>query len=177
MKCPKCGYENEAEAPFCNMCYEVLIKKAASVPAPEAAAAQRPVPGTPAPSYAAAGAGDTAEAGSEVQKKIDQGFWSAIICGSFTFLIILLGGMTPELSKLVDKWAIIDVIFIFCLAFGIRAKSRAAATLMFIYFIGSKLYMWSVTGKPSGIFLTALFAYYFFRAMTATYEHHSSVRN
>lgn len=164
MKCPKCGYENEEGAPFCNVCYEVLNKKpGAAKPAPAAAA----VPAYAPPVNAAA------EADPDVQKKINEGFWSAIVCGSITLIAALLAGSVEALAQVASPWMIIDAALIFGLAFGIRAKSRAAATIMLIYFVGSKIMMWVESGKPSGLVITGLFCYYFFRAMTATYEYHA----
>lgn len=167
MKCPKCGYENEDGAPFCNMCYEVLNKK----PGAAKPAAPAGVPAYAPP--AAAAAEPAAEADPDLLKKINEGFWSAILCGAITLIAALLAGSVEALAGIASPWMIIDAALIFGLAFGIRAKSRAAATIMLIYFAGSKIMMWVQTGKPSGLFITGLFCYYFFRAMTATYEYHS----
>lgn len=163
MKCPKCGYENEAGAPFCNMCYEVLNKAArpvtpSTVPAPASQAA---------PLEAPEKAGD-----SETLKKIKEGWVAAAICGCFTFFAVIVASMVPALAAVVSAWALVDAVLILILAYGIHAKSRTAATLMFLYYLAAKIHLFATTGKPAGLFITGLFLYYFFRAMTATFDYH-----
>lgn len=163
MKCPKCGYENEEGASFCNMCYEVLNKAAKPAePAPSAEPLNRAVqPGEP-----------RKDADPETLKKIHEGWIAALVCAGFTLLAVIVASMVPSMAALVDAWALLDVVFVFILAFGIRARSRTAATLMFLYYLASKIYQFKVTGKFSGLFVTAILTYYFFRAMVATFDYH-----
>ncbi|MBI4350307.1 MAG: hypothetical protein HY550_02605 [Elusimicrobia bacterium] len=169
MKCPKCGYENEEGAAFCNMCYEVLNK--AVKPDEPALAAGSAL--SPEPFKKAVLPGEPQkEADPETLKKIHEGWVAALVCAGFTLLAVIVASMVPSMASLIDAWALVDVALIFVLAFGIRARSRTAATLMFLYYLASKLYMFKVTGKFSGIFVTAVLAYYFFRAMVATFDYH-----
>lgn len=164
MKCPKCGYENEEGAAFCNMCYEVLNK--AAKPAASAAPSAEPLNRAVQPGEA------RKEADPETLKKIHEGWIAALVCAGFTLLAVIVASMVPSMAALVDAWALVDVVFVFVLAFGIRARSRTAATLMFLYYLASKIYQFKVTGKFSGLFVTAVLAYYFFRAMVATFDYH-----
>lgn len=172
-KCPKCGYENEDGAPFCNMCYEVL-NKAAKAPSPDGAAEPSDRPLQPDDKPAQTGGGEE-KVSAETLKKIEEGWTAAFVCGGFTFIAVIVASMVPSLADLISAWALVDVGLIFALGFGMRAKSRTAATLMFLYYLAAKLYQFSSTGKPSGLAITALFTYYFFRAMTATFDYHKEL--
>lgn len=164
MKCPKCGCENEEGATFCNMCFE-RFGGAAKPAAP-------PVPRAPENLPVHPGNRDE-KASAETLKKIEQGWQAALVCGGFTLFGVILAFMIPSLSSILSPWALVDVALIAGLAFGIRAKSRVAATLMFFYFLAAKIYIMYETGRPAGIGMAVVFGYYFFRAMTATFEYHS----
>lgn len=169
MKCPKCGCESEEGATFCNMCYErfgaVARPSTPAAPVVRAAPVNQPVQ-----------PGDREEkASEETLKKIKEGWQAALVCGSFTLLAVIVAGMVPSLAQLSSPWALVDVALIFGLAFGIRAKSRVAATTMFLYFLAAKLYAFHSAGRPAGIATAALFCYYFFRAMTATFDYHNEI--
>ncbi len=171
MKCPKCNYENEDGAPFCNMCYNVLNKPApAAAAAAPGAAPQRPAPR----GYYG---GDPDENVSEnTLKYIKAGWTAALVCGSFTLLAVIVGTFVPSIGAIVGKEAYIDIVLVFALAFGIRAESRTAATLMFLYYAAAKIDLWIVSGKLSGIFISGVFIYYFFRAMMAAFPYHKEVK-
>ena len=166
MKCPKCGCENEEGATFCNMCFERFGQAAKpAAPAVSTAPVNLPVP-----------PGDKEEkVSAETLKKIKEGWYAALVCGSFTFIAVIVCSMVPSMASLVSPWALVDVALIFGLAFGIRAKNRAAATIMFFYFLAAKIYLMYSTGKPSGFATAGLFCYYFFRAMTATFDYHKEI--
>ena len=73
-------------------------------------------------------------------------------------------------------WNLIDVVLIFGLAIGIYRKSRVCATTMFIYFVVSKIIGWVDAGKPTGLILTLIFIYYFFKGMVATFDYHKATK-
>ena len=101
----------------------------------------------------------------EILKKIKHGWIAAIVSGVMTFLVVLLT---------INTGALIDVVLIFILAFGIYKKSRFAATFMLLYFLLSKIWIIVETGKPSG-FWSLIFLYFYFQAMVATYRYHKLV--
>ena len=171
MKCPKCNYDNAEDASFCNLCHEVLNKAA-----PPAAAVNSAAPAAQNPAAPVARPEQTMnpeETGDPATlKKISEGWIAAMVCGSLTLIAGLLAGMIPALAELISPWAIVDAALIFILGFGIRRKSRAAATIMFLYYLLAKIDMWVSSGKPSCLLVAVIFIWYFFRAMTATFDYH-----
>lgn len=113
----------------------------------------------------------------EILKKIKNGWVAAIVSGVMTFGIMLLALNTEALAGLYDIWSLADVALIFFLAFGIYKKSRTAAAFMFAYFLLSKIWIISETGKPSGLILSLIFLYLYFQAMVGTYQYHKLTKS
>lgn len=67
-------------------------------------------------------------------------FIAALISGSVTLILLLLNlaGIIDLGLTIID---FVDVILVFGLSYGIYRKSRAAAIIMVLYFIGSKIIM------------------------------------
>lgn len=112
----------------------------------------------------------------EAVKAINHGAIAALVSGSFTLLIVIIAISTNSSHETIgyfnDVWAFLDIILIFILAFFIWRKSRVAATFMFIYFLASKIIIGLETGKPTGIFLSLLFLWFFFQATRGTFTWH-----
>ncbi len=108
----------------------------------------------------------------EISRKIKQGWIAAIISGIFTLGVMIIAILSDSLGKFVDLWTSIDVGLIFLLAFGIYKRSKVAATLMFIYYLSSTLWLMISTGKMSGILLSIIFILIYFEAMVATFRYH-----
>ena len=108
----------------------------------------------------------------EILKRIRGGWIAAIISGVMTLILAIVMLNSGQLEELFSAWAFFDVIFIFILAFGIYKKSRTAATIMFGYFLLSKILIFIETQRLNGIFLAVIFLYFYFQAMMATYEYH-----
>jgi hypothetical protein len=82
------------------------------------------------------------------------------------------------LHSLLDPWSMVDVVLIVVLAAFIFRKSRVASTLMFVYFVASKLLQLAEgAGASAGMIVAVFFALYFFTAMRATYLWHSKYRH
>jgi len=110
----------------------------------------------------------------DISKKIKTGWVAAIISGVMTLGMMLLALNTEAMEG--DIWTSVDVVLILLLAFGIYKKSRFAATFMFIYFLFSKILIIVETGRPSGLIVSILFLYFYFRAMVGTYQYHKLMR-
>ena len=111
----------------------------------------------------------------EIAKKIKNGWIAATISGLFTFGITILAVNFGTMSSLFDIWTSIDVVLIFLLAFGIYKKSRVAASIMFVYFLLSKIWLITETGKFNGIILSVVFLYFYFQAMIGTFQYHKLI--
>lgn len=112
----------------------------------------------------------------DVAKKIKHGWIAAIVSGVMTLAMILVVIYTNTTGNLVNAWNSLDVILIFLLAFGIYKKSRIAASVMFVYFLASKIMIIAETGKFNGMLLAIIFLYYFFQAMVGTFQYHKLVK-
>lgn len=109
---------------------------------------------------------------AKLAKNIRNGWIAAIVSGVMTIAIMILAITTGTLANLFDIWTSLDVILIFVLAFGIYKKSRTAATIMFVYFLASKIWIVVETGRASGLLMGFIFLYFYFQAMVATYQYH-----
>lgn len=116
------------------------------------------------------------EVPKDILKKIKAGWIVALISGVMTIALIGVAMGTGALGDMFDWWSSIDVILIFALAFGIYMKSRTAATIMFVYFLLSKIWFIVETGKPGGIVLSLVFLYFYLQAMIGTYQYHKFVK-
>jgi serine/threonine-protein kinase len=71
-----------------------------------------------------------------------------------------------------DAWSLLDVALIFGLSFGIYKKSRVCAVLMLAYFIVSKIVLMLEAGKPSGLLVALIFAYFYVQGIRGTVAFH-----
>ncbi len=108
---------------------------------------------------------------SDIAKKIKGGWIAAIISGLITLAIVFFA--KDSFGFQIDYYIFIEIALVFGLAFGIYKKSRTCATIMFIYFLASKILIISQTGKFNGIIISILFLVLYFQAMTATFQYHS----
>ncbi len=112
----------------------------------------------------------------EAVKATNQGAIAALVSGSLTLLIMLIAMGTDSsddsLGYFNDIWLLFDIFIIFLLAFFIWRKSRVAAVLMFVYFLASKIIIGLETGKVSGLFISALFLWFFFQATRGAFAWH-----
>lgn len=112
----------------------------------------------------------------ELLKKIKGGWICAIISGCLTLFIAIIAILGFSVSSFADAWLLVDVVLIFILAFGIYKKSRTASTIMFLYFLISKISIVVETGRINGLFIGVLFLYFYANAMIATYKYHNLLK-
>lgn len=108
---------------------------------------------------------------------IRHGWVAALVSGAMTLLATLVAMAGDSEDAMLGAWNLIDVAMIAALAFGIYRNSRIAATLMFAYFLASKVLIMVSTGMPTGAVLGLVFLIFYFRAMLATFRYHRYVRN
>jgi hypothetical protein len=66
----------------------------------------------------------------------------------------------------------VDVAIMVVLSIGVYKKSRVAATLLFVIFVASKVWLIVTTGNFTGGILAAVFAVFFFQGMRGTFAYH-----
>lgn len=108
-------------------------------------------------------------------KATKQGAIAALISGLITLGITLFAMYTNSSSDLEiwnDPTNFMDVLFVFICAFGIYHQSRAAAVIVLVYFIISKIIIALSIGRIPGIFLSVIFIYFFARATQGAFVFH-----
>jgi len=116
------------------------------------------------------------EVSVEILRKIKCGWIAGIISGSVTLIFTVLAMRGNDVTGLMSSWSLLDVILIYSLAFGIYKKSRFASTVMFLYFIISKIIMFAAMQKFTGGIFTLIFLYLYFQAMVGTYQFHEQLK-
>ena len=102
---------------------------------------------------------------------------SAAITGVFGIAGFFTSSTDKDLNYLLDPWILVDFILIVVLGIFVFHKSRIASTLLVIYFVGAKLFMWFELGTPKGLFMAIIFFLYYVTAMRGTYIWHSKYRD
>ena len=108
----------------------------------------------------------------ELGEKAIKTAWSAgIISGVLTLIVTLVAMAGHDLLGM-SAWNLLDVAVIAGLTFGIYRKSRTCAVVMLVYFIGSKLLIWSETKSVSGLPMALIFCWFFYQGMRGTFAWH-----
>ncbi|MEE4250432.1 MAG: hypothetical protein V2I38_07570 [Alcanivoracaceae bacterium] len=112
---------------------------------------------------------------------IKAGWIAALISLGVTLIFSSIGFFTQSenetLNYFLDPWLMVDVVLIGVMAFFIYKKSRTAATLMFLYFVLSKLIQWYDLGSVQGLPMALIFMYFYFNAMRGAFIWHSKYKN
>ena len=114
-----------------------------------------------------------------VLKKIRNGWIAALVSGVFTLGFTILAMLSADIGDLggfFNAWTILDVVLTFGLAYGIYKRSRTASTIMFVYYVGSKIILYLEIGAVGNIIIAVVFTYLFFQAMVGTYQYHKCLK-
>lgn len=98
--------------------------------------------------------------------------WNAGIVSGVLTLIVTLVAMAGHDFMGFSAWNLLDVAVIAGLTFGIYRKSRTCAVVMLVYFIGSKLLIWSETRSVSGLPMALIFSWFFYQGIRGTFAWH-----
>ncbi len=108
----------------------------------------------------------------QAEKKIKSAWIAACISGTVTLAVTLLAISGTSILNF-SAWELIDVAFIFGLAFGIYRKSRTCAVLMLVYFISARVLLLAEGGKlTSGLMLSIVFIYFYWQGVSGTFSFH-----
>lgn len=112
----------------------------------------------------------------DAEKGIRAGFYACLISFTITLIVTILGATgTLDIGIGTDWTLLIDVGIIAACAIGIWFKSRTAATIMFIYFLLSKILL-LMAGQFNGIIMSVIFLYFYGRAMICSFRYHDLVK-
>lgn len=106
----------------------------------------------------------------EVLKQIKTAWVAALFsaCATLVFTVLAISG--TEIAGF-SAWQLFDVALVVAMAIGIYLKSRVAAVLMFVYFVGSKIIFMVQTGAPSGLLMGLIFSYFFWQGISGTFAY------
>lgn len=113
-----------------------------------------------------------------VAKAIRHAVIAACISAALTVVVVLvaMNGNSPRLEYYADPSFFLDVAIIALLAYGVHRRSRVAAVFLFAYFVASKIIVALDTGRGGSVVVSLLFAWFFARAVYATFVHHRQLR-
>ncbi len=109
---------------------------------------------------------------SAILTKIRTAWIAATISAGMTLILSLVMAAGEMENPLFNLWNLIDVFLILMLAFGIAKRNRVCATIMFLYFVLSKIWLGIETGQFHGGILAIIFMIVFFRGMLGTFQFH-----
>jgi len=111
----------------------------------------------------------------EAIKATKSGAIAACISGVLTLGIVLVAIFSNSNGAIAlwnDPSNFFDIILIFGCAYGIYKKSRAAAVLLFVYFIFAKVMIGIETGNATGLGLGLVFLYFYGKAIQGAFVFH-----
>ena len=114
------------------------------------------------------------EVPSEILKKIRQAWIAALFTAGITVVVIVIS-IAGEPILVYTAWEFFDVALVLGLGFGIYKKSRTCAVLMLVYFVASKILIMVETGKPAGLFMGLLFAFFYWQGVSGTFAYHKFI--
>jgi hypothetical protein len=188
IKCDTCGAPLPHERAVCGVCRPDPIESAAydggdsglelMERPPRRQTVLPPVEEPPqfAPAEAPVGALAAPEPTEEEQKAIGAavgaGGFSALLTAGVSLYALNSGSDVLGLSAS----SLVDAALVAALAFGTYRKSRLCAAGLLGFFLLGKVIMILETGRLSGLFVTALFAWYMLGGMLATFRYQSRLR-
>jgi hypothetical protein len=107
----------------------------------------------------------------QAEKAIRNAWTAGIISGVLTLIVAIIAMAGYSILGF-SAWNLLDVAVIGGLTFGISRKSRASAVSMLIYFISSKIMIWTESRSVAGLPMALLFGWYFVQGVRGTYALH-----
>ncbi len=105
-----------------------------------------------------------------LRKRIRTAGYCGVISLAFTIIIGFALGIFSGAAGIDPTFVYVDIAVLSLLIYGTFRANRFAATGLFVFFVGSKLLQWHSTGSMSGIVVAALFGWFFYHGMMASWE-------
>lgn len=108
-------------------------------------------------------------------KAAKNGAIAATITGCLTLAVVVFASYSnadADLALWDDPFSVFDAVLAFACAWGMYRKSRAAAVVIFVYFIFSKINIGISIGRIPGLSVALIFLYYYGRAIQGTFAFH-----
>ena len=111
----------------------------------------------------------------EAIKASRNGAYAAFVSGTATTALVVFAIWTNNQEAFAiwnDSVNFFDIFIIFACAVGMLRQSRAAAVLIFVYFIFAKISIAIETGATGGLGIGLLFLYFFAKAIQGSFTYH-----
>ena len=108
-------------------------------------------------------------------KATKNGAVAAFISAGITLAVVLFAVFSNAegyFGRWNDPSIFLDVIIIVICGFGMLRHSRAAAIVIFIYFVFGKIYIGLESGKMSGSGMALVFLYFYGKAIQGAFAYH-----
>ncbi len=111
----------------------------------------------------------------DVLRNIRNAWVAALVSGIITLLAAVAALLSVKIS-IFSGWMLFDAAFIFGLAYGIYRKSRACAVVLTVYFVISKIMIFTSGATTVGGIVAAIFLYFYARGIEGTYKYQKLMR-
>lgn len=112
----------------------------------------------------------------EMLNKINSGWIAALVSIGLTLGLILISLYFGAFELIFSKFDFVSILIISALAFGVYKKSRFSATLLFLLFLISNIYLLISEGRIFKFIFSIIFLIFYFRAMVGTFQYHSFIK-
>lgn len=108
----------------------------------------------------------------EAQKAVRDAWRAGLLAFAISLLLTAIYGTGTGITHLAPlNW--IELIVLPLLSYGIYRQQHSAAVLMFVYYLGSKVWLWADERVLIGVPLALIFSYFFWRGIRGTFVLHS----
>lgn len=101
--------------------------------------------------------------------------WMAGLVSTAMTLVLTIAAMAGKPLLGFGAWQLLDVALLLGLSFGIYRRSRACAIGMLVYFVISKLMIFSESFHASALLVSLIFFYYYAMGIVGTIAWHRHI--
>lgn len=113
-----------------------------------------------------------------ILRKIRNAWIAALLSIVITLSAVILAWFGVGSGALnLELYALIDVLLMAILAYGIYRKSRTCAVLLFLLFAVNKIVLWMDSGDIQGMAVAAVFLWFFAQGIIGTFQFHAQIDN
>ena len=109
----------------------------------------------------------------ECRIKMRRGFWAVVFLAAVSLVFALVQNISQGFTAVITSGLFIDGFVIALFALGVYRKSRASITIIFVYYLVSKILSYYLTGTIDGILLVILLLLFLGQATYSSYRYHS----
>lgn len=113
---------------------------------------------------------------AEARKASRNGAIAAFVSAGITTIVVVIAMGTNAQDALLGTWndpaIVVDIAIVLVCGIALLRCSRAAAVLLLLYWVVSKIYIVAATGQAGGLLPAFIFGYFFARAAQGSFVYH-----